>query len=387
MPWSASDATKHTKAADSAAKKKRWATIANSVLASCLREGGSQKVCEGRAVRIANSRMGEVSEGMGKSHRQKRYGSVTSTGVRIQEFIGVGNELKVDKESGVIRGVRILNRQSRNNRSYTDRALTDIAELLDGKHAFADHGEKNDRSIREVLGIWVNARADQSGGKVVADLKVRPGEEWLLETAEKLPEAIRMSIDARGLVTRRDGRELVNRIAELNSVDAVTEGGTTRGIFESEEGGKGDMDINGLADLKDQHAGLLEEFRQEVEDELKAGSETEAKLVSLEAEGKALKEKLTKAETRTDELETEKKAGERKVAVEAALAEAKLPDYAVSDGWRKTIEALEGDELKAAIEDRRTLIEKAGGRTPVSQERQGSNEEMKGEELKEALTS
>ena len=53
MPWNSGDATSHTKKADSLAKQRAWARIANSVLKQCLKKG--QGDCEGRAIRIANA--------------------------------------------------------------------------------------------------------------------------------------------------------------------------------------------------------------------------------------------------------------------------------------------------------------------------------------------
>jgi uncharacterized protein YdaT len=47
MPWTASDATEHTKKADTPKKKKIWARIANKV----LKDTGD----EGRAIREANA--------------------------------------------------------------------------------------------------------------------------------------------------------------------------------------------------------------------------------------------------------------------------------------------------------------------------------------------
>jgi len=59
MPWTEEDANKHIK--DVTPKEaKKWATIANSVLASCQKEGG--KDCEGMAVRIANAKCKEKSK-------------------------------------------------------------------------------------------------------------------------------------------------------------------------------------------------------------------------------------------------------------------------------------------------------------------------------------
>ena len=47
MPWKMSDAPRHTKKADTPAKKQQFATVANKVLA----ESGD----EGKAIRIANA--------------------------------------------------------------------------------------------------------------------------------------------------------------------------------------------------------------------------------------------------------------------------------------------------------------------------------------------
>jgi uncharacterized protein YdaT len=49
MPWTESDATRFTKKADTAAKRRRWANIANSVLSN----GGS----EASAIKQANVAM------------------------------------------------------------------------------------------------------------------------------------------------------------------------------------------------------------------------------------------------------------------------------------------------------------------------------------------
>jgi putative serine protease XkdF len=52
MPWVAADADRHKKGL-SAKQKRQWAHVANSALARCQAESGTD--CEGRAVRQANS--------------------------------------------------------------------------------------------------------------------------------------------------------------------------------------------------------------------------------------------------------------------------------------------------------------------------------------------
>lgn len=46
MPFTATDAKKHTKKADTESKRKKWAKVANGI----LRESGD----EGKAIRLAN---------------------------------------------------------------------------------------------------------------------------------------------------------------------------------------------------------------------------------------------------------------------------------------------------------------------------------------------
>lgn len=65
MPWSAADATKHTKTAKSAKRKRQWAHVANAV----LKKTGD----EGRAVREANAAVHNAS-GAKKSAGEKMYG-------------------------------------------------------------------------------------------------------------------------------------------------------------------------------------------------------------------------------------------------------------------------------------------------------------------------
>jgi cell division protein FtsB len=61
MPWSASDAKKHKKGLNKQQAQK-WATIANSVLEQCLKNGGKQKACESKAIKVANSKVGNNNQ-------------------------------------------------------------------------------------------------------------------------------------------------------------------------------------------------------------------------------------------------------------------------------------------------------------------------------------
>lgn len=58
MPWTPADAPRHKRGL-SARQRRQWAAVANTILATCLRRGGSQSTCEGRAIRGANSAVGD----------------------------------------------------------------------------------------------------------------------------------------------------------------------------------------------------------------------------------------------------------------------------------------------------------------------------------------
>jgi hypothetical protein len=58
MPWTVSDVDSHKKGL-TPAQKSKWVAIANGVLKQCQKDGGSD--CEGKAIRIANSKFSEPS--------------------------------------------------------------------------------------------------------------------------------------------------------------------------------------------------------------------------------------------------------------------------------------------------------------------------------------
>jgi DNA-directed RNA polymerase subunit RPC12/RpoP len=62
MPWTAKDAQAKTARANTPKKQSTWAKIANKHLSACLKKGGSQKECEGQAVRVANQAIADIKE-------------------------------------------------------------------------------------------------------------------------------------------------------------------------------------------------------------------------------------------------------------------------------------------------------------------------------------
>ena len=55
MPWSVGDVEKHRKGL-TPEQKKKWVGIANGVYSQCIKDGGNDKTCAPKAIRIANSK-------------------------------------------------------------------------------------------------------------------------------------------------------------------------------------------------------------------------------------------------------------------------------------------------------------------------------------------
>jgi len=56
MPWTPGDGpARHTKKANSPAKKKQWSATANAVRAKAMASGASEEEADGKAIRIANA--------------------------------------------------------------------------------------------------------------------------------------------------------------------------------------------------------------------------------------------------------------------------------------------------------------------------------------------
>lgn len=54
MPWNPSDAPHKDKDANTAAKKERWASTANSVRRKAMAQGMSEGAASARAIKVAN---------------------------------------------------------------------------------------------------------------------------------------------------------------------------------------------------------------------------------------------------------------------------------------------------------------------------------------------
>jgi hypothetical protein len=162
---------------------------------------------------------------------------------------------------------------SKNGNHYPAETLAAAAPLFERVRAFADHhgpSDRPERSVRDLVGYYRNARyvdsveserapaagcspsvesaagraAAASGGRIVAELHLLPGQEWLwalIQAAAQQPELCGLSIDASGSVREGTVEEQTVRIVEaiqrVHSVDVVTRpsaGGSLDRIIASE---------------------------------------------------------------------------------------------------------------------------------------------------------
>lgn len=166
----------------------------------------------------------------------------------LQEAVCGSSALRVDRDKGVIFGVKVLGRSSPNKHGlknvegtdYTDEAIRSARPLYEGLKVNCDHPPREtpgkDRSAYDRLGRLENVRIES--GELFADLKLlrsHPMADRLMEAAETMPDAFGLSHNAYGRGTIEHGRYVIHEILNARSVDVVADAGTTRSLFESDE--------------------------------------------------------------------------------------------------------------------------------------------------------
>jgi hypothetical protein len=146
----------------------------------------------------------------------------------------------VDREAGVIRGVKILGKDSRNGRTYTGTAIAEAARLYEGSKVNVDHPpiDNPDAERSFVDGFGVLRGVTIREGDVFGDLhylKSHPRAEMVAEAAERFPHSFGLSHNADGKTRSERGRTIVESVVKVRSVDIVGKPATNNGIFESEQ--------------------------------------------------------------------------------------------------------------------------------------------------------
>lgn len=168
----------------------------------------------------------------------------------LQEFSdNRGVRLRVDRQRGVIQGVKLLGTLSKKGREYPPAVIAKAAPMYEGMRVNIDHVDPGQRrSLRDRIGIVKNVAIKEDG--LYGDFYFNPKHalaEQIAWDAENAPQNLGFSHDTRGVVRNRGGRAVVESIEKVLSVDLVANPATTDGLFEDDigtaRGGKGDSPI------------------------------------------------------------------------------------------------------------------------------------------------
>ena len=213
----------------------------------------------------------------------------------LQEFCDSrGVAIRVDRPSGVIRGVKVLGFESRNGRTYLPEALAQAVRLYEDAKVNVNHPKGNPagpRDYQDRIGAIRNV-AVRPGEGLFADFHFNPKHalaEQLAWDAEHAPENVGFSHNVEARTARRGDRVVVEAITRVQSVDLVADPATTRGLFESAESQPAAATqaaaTNRLSvdELKRDHPELVEAIRGELAGEVRRLREEVERLTAVEA--------------------------------------------------------------------------------------------------------
>jgi hypothetical protein len=295
----------------------------------------------------------------------------------LQEFVDSrGVAMRVDRQAGVIRGVKILGLQSRNGRTYLPAALAGAVALYEGAKVNVNHPKgapEGPRDYQDRIGVVRNVLLRAEEG-LFADLHFNPAHALagqLAWDAEHQPENVGFSHNVQARVTRDAQRVLVEAITKVQSVDLVADPATTRGLFEARSSGVGEPEgrVNGqsspAAELTLEH---LRTSRPDL----------------LERIELPLREELARANSELDALRARNIGAQKRDLALRLLAEQHLPLPDGQDPWSRAVvseaffeallSAADEKQMRRLVEERSRLVESvrqwpAGGAArPVSRD-------------------
>lgn len=142
----------------------------------------------------------------------------------------------IDPEAGIVRGVRILGRNSKNGRRYSDKALESAAKLYVDRRVNVNHLREGsgERAFQDLFGEIKNPVV--KGDFVEGDLHfltTHPLAKSFVEAAKKFPKSFGLSHHAAGDTVRQGKDVIVEDVTAVHSVDLVSDPATNSGLFEA----------------------------------------------------------------------------------------------------------------------------------------------------------
>ncbi len=299
------------------------------------------------------NKIGQFAES--KEILEAKEGDITITG-SLKEAV-------IDRENKIIKDVVLLTKTSLNNREYTADCRRKALSLFEGAKAFYNHIKKGEthRDVRDLIGKYQNVRED--GDKIKGDLHLIDGTESLLSVAERMPDVVGNSIHGQGRYKRENGKDIVDEITKVHSVDVVTDPATTVSLFEEKTTKEGKT-----MEWKDITVTELQANRLDVYESITAEG-----AASRDEEIKTLKEERDSLKKENDVFKVKESLSTKKGLVEKALSESKLPKEAKTETFTSILMAVEekkegdktitvAEQIKTLIEDRMELVKPKGVR-------------------------
>ena len=279
----------------------------------------------------------------------------------------------LDARGHDVRVTIIQGGKSANGYYYDEQALQQIARMVEGARAYADHGrseaDQQTRSVRDMVGFYRDAQhfppgAGSPHGRVDATLHILEAAAWLWSIIQEAvalekPDLIGLSIDIFGNWQQSEERQAkhVTRVLSLNSCDIVTRpsaGGSFQRILHSH-------DTQG-----EPHMMTSESLEQASGEQAQSGnnatfsppsSPTSTNAASAQAEtmeqSRVLEAQQAAIQTALAEIQREKCA----LLLERRLMESHLPE-AAQQHLRQQFDGriFESSELDAGIGNLRTML-------------------------------
>jgi hypothetical protein len=156
--------------------------------------------------------------------------------IHILEFTQVTKARQIDEEAGVLYDLVALGPVSANGRDYPESTQQAALPLLEGRQSFVNHNKNSEPSAYDLLGVWqgLYVRESKTWGNFHY-FKSHPLAARLVEAARRpeLNRALGFSINARGRSVERGGRQVIESIEHVFSIDCVTSPATVSGLYES----------------------------------------------------------------------------------------------------------------------------------------------------------
>ncbi|MBI1899753.1 MAG: hypothetical protein HYS13_01405 [Planctomycetia bacterium] len=269
--------------------------------------------------------------------------------VNLVEFADSrGLSVAADANTGVIRGVKIVGLESKNNRRYRPEAVREAVRLYEGVKVNVNHPKGHPgapRDYQDRLGCLRNVRFEETG--LYGDLHFNPHHplaEQLVWDALHAPENVGLSHNVQARTARDGDVVVVEEIGHVHSVDLVADPATTTSLFES-----------GVARaLSAESAGRLVAWLCSELPEL-----VEALAAHIAKSGKDA------------ELLRERAGGyenllEREAQIDSLLAELRLPRTPDETRFRRELLELDETEVRRRIRERAARLQAAETAVPAT---------------------